>query len=382
MAVHNNEMFFLGNFADMDTVESNSSTENAAAILGTYSKPPLIDVAVNDIDGDSVVEDDEVRATSEDFTYDTGSGATSQLLDSTQTYMADVLLGDGSTSTIEVTVIQLQNGDVLLTDYLNLGTLDNLNVQSIELVYITGSNYGAFFADSSVDNSAVVCFTPGTLIETDRGPVPVEMLLAGHRVRTLDHGFQAIRWVGHRTLGPVDLAENPNLRPVVIRKGALGNIRRMLVSPQHGFLIDGHLIRAKHLAEHCGGKVARTDSRSQGVTYIHFLCDRHEIVFADDIKTESLYPGPLALQAIGRRALAELLVLFPELVRGLEGREAVEATYGAPARSYMTGGEVRLRKPCRLDTQKLVPITESFSPEFNPEIRYTNDDLVRAFRCV
>ena len=50
MPVFNSQMFFLGNFADMDTNESNGDTENAAAILGSYSKPPLITVAVDDID--------------------------------------------------------------------------------------------------------------------------------------------------------------------------------------------------------------------------------------------------------------------------------------------------------------------------------------------
>jgi hypothetical protein len=39
------------------------------------------------------------------------------------------------------------------------------------------------------------------------------------------------------------------------RKGALGNLRRMLVSPQHGFLIDDHLVRAKHLAQVWGAKL-------------------------------------------------------------------------------------------------------------------------------
>lgn len=36
MPVFNSQMFFLGNFADMDTNESNGDTENAAAILGSH----------------------------------------------------------------------------------------------------------------------------------------------------------------------------------------------------------------------------------------------------------------------------------------------------------------------------------------------------------
>jgi hypothetical protein len=338
MPVFNSQMFFLGNFADMDTNESNGDTENAAAILGSYFKPPLITVAVDDIDGDGVIWDDEFGATIEDFTYDSGAGPTSQLLDSTQTYNAAVLLGDGSTSIIEITVIQMQNGDVFATDWANSGTLDNLNIQSIELLSVTGSNYSGFFADSAVDNSSVVCFTPGTLIETDQGYTPVEMIWPGHRVRTQDHGYQTIRWVGHRQLCRAELDANPHLRPIVIAKGALGNARQMRVSPQHGLLVDGQLIRAKHLAEFWGTEVAWVDRDFAAVTYIHFLCDNHEIVFADGIASESLYPGPIALKAMGRETIIEI---FPELVSVLEGREAVASSYGRPARKYMTGGEIR-----------------------------------------
>ena len=372
MPVYNSQMFFLGNAADMDVNEASSNTENANAILGSYSQPPLIDIAVDDINGDVLINDDDVGATSESFTYDTGAGSTSQLLDSTQTYMADVLLGDGSTSTIEVTVIQMKNGDVFLTDFTNFGTLDNLKIQSVELISVTGSNYTSFYADSSVDNSAVVCFTPGSLIDTDRGSVPVEKLRPGHLVRTLDHEYQPVCWIGSRTLYSSDLLANPHLRPVIIRKGALGNVRRMLVSPQHGFLIDGRLIRAKHLAEYWGGKVARVDWRSECVTYIHFLCDQHEIVFADGAASESLYLGPVALAALGRMAITELQAIFPALVSGLETREAIEAIYGSPARRYMRGCEARLNKSSRRFARELTSFVSDFRPEFVPDDQLQN----------
>jgi hypothetical protein len=255
-----------------------------------------------------------------------------------------VLLGDGTTQIIDVTVIQLQNVDVFVTDHSNGGTLDNLNVQNIKLVSISEAGYAGFYADSSVDNSAVVCFTPGALIETRDGHLDVEKLRPGDFVRTLDRGYQKVRWVGCRTLGPRDLSNHPNLCPVVIRKGALGNLRRMLVSPQHGFLIDDHLVRAKHLAQVWGGKVARVDHRSQGVNYVHFLCDRHEIVFVDGAATESLYPGPMAMKAMDRDARAELMMIFPDLCAGFESRSIIENVYGEPVRSYRKASDLRLLK--------------------------------------
>ncbi|MGO4852150.1 Hint domain-containing protein [Phaeovulum sp. W22_SRMD_FR3] len=182
--------------------------------------------------------------------------------------------------------------------------------------------------------AGIPCFTPGTRIETPTGPVAVELLRPGQLVRTLDHGDQPIRWVGCRRLSPADLAACPQLRPVVIRKGALGNARRMLVSPQHGFLIGGRLLRAKHLAAQWGSKIAHVAQKAESVTYIHFLCDRHEIVFADGVATESLYPGPMALGSLGLGPMLELLAIFPTLAAGLTDRGGTESAYGPPARSY------------------------------------------------
>ena len=39
MTTYNSQMFYLGNFADMDTNETNSDAENANLISGTYNKP-------------------------------------------------------------------------------------------------------------------------------------------------------------------------------------------------------------------------------------------------------------------------------------------------------------------------------------------------------
>ncbi|MGB5556557.1 MAG: Hint domain-containing protein [Paracoccaceae bacterium] len=210
-----------------------------------------------------------------------------------------------------------------------------------DTVVLEGVSPAQFSSAQQMQAAGIPCFTPGTLIDTARGPVVVERLRPGDLVRTQDRGWKPVRWIGCRTLGAADLEAQPNLRPVVIRKGALGNARRMLVSPQHGFLFGGRLVRAKHLAETFGGKVARVDRKATSATYVHFLCDRHEIVFAEGTATESLYPGPIAMRTMGPSALAELLLLFPKLARGLTGKAETEAAYGPPARTYMTGRELR-----------------------------------------
>jgi Ca2+-binding RTX toxin-like protein len=169
----------------------------------------------------------------------------------------------------------------------------------------------------------VPCFTPGTLIETKSGPVPVELLRVGHKVLTRDNGFQRIRWIGRRQLVRADLAANPALQPVLIRKGALGGglpSADMRVSPQHRMLLTGAradllfgetevLAAALHLVGQPGVERAPCDS----VTYLHLMFDAHEIILADGAWTESFHPGERSLSGLEAGQRAELFAIFPEL---------------------------------------------------------------------
>ena len=191
----------------------------------------------------------------------------------------------------------------------------------------------------------IPCFTPGTMIETDCGLVPVEALAPGDLVLTRDHGLQPLRWVGQRRLSYLDLLANPDLQPVRIGRGALDGIgpdRSMLVSPQHRLLIEGAqaellfgeaevLVAAKHLL----GRAEVTRALPvEGVTYIHLLFDRHEIVKSDGIWTESFQPAERMLSAMEADSRAEVVALFPSLVAYAEG-------YGA-ARLSLKAHEVQV----------------------------------------
>ncbi len=68
-------------------------------------------------------------------------------------------------------------------------------------------------------------------------------------------------------------------------------------------------VAAKHLVN---GDTIRLQP-SATVAYVHIAFDRHEIVFAAGIPSESLFLGPVALNAMGRDARGELLAVFPEL---------------------------------------------------------------------
>lgn len=170
----------------------------------------------------------------------------------------------------------------------------------------------------------IPCFTVGTMIATPDGPRPVESLRPGDLVVTRDNGPQPLRWVGLRKLARAELLAQPDLQPVLIGKGALGPqapARDMMVSPQHRVLIEGAraellfgdsevLVPAMHL-EGCAD--ATRVVPEAGVTYIHLLFVRHEIVQSDGLWTESFQPAERMLSAMDDAVRAEILSLFPEL---------------------------------------------------------------------
>lgn len=160
----------------------------------------------------------------------------------------------------------------------------------------------------------VPCFTPGTLINTKWGQRAVETLLVGDLIETQDNGLQSLRWIGRR-----NVVAQGALTPIRIRAGALGNDRDLLVSPQHRMLLTGWqaellfgesevLVAAKHLVN--GTTITPAARRS--VDYIHLLFDRHEIIFAEGIATESFHPGDFVLEN-DPETRSELVSIFPEL---------------------------------------------------------------------
>lgn len=185
---------------------------------------------------------------------------------------------------------------------------------------------------SSADGSEsavtdVPCFLKGTQIATPKGLLPVEDLSVGDLVETLDHGPKPIRWIAGSELTEKHLEEKPNLRPIRIRAGALGENRPridLVVSPQHRVLVrskiarrmfetDEVLVPAKKLL---GVDGVAVDWGISPVWYFHFRCDDHEVIFANGACAETLYLGPQAVRSLGSEALAELFAVFGTRVVG------------------------------------------------------------------
>lgn len=200
---------------------------------------------------------------------------------------------------------------------------------------------GLIFSGASADNSSftsentgVVCFTTGTAIRTPRGDVLIETLRVGDLVITADNGPQPIRWIGTRHLDHRTLRAAPNLRPILIKADALGNVRPLFVSPQHSMMVgESNLVRAKHLAEYMPG--VRIASGKRSVCYVHLMFDAHQIIFAENAPSESFYPGPMSLKMMGHEPRTELLTLFPDLRADPSLRDFPARWYGGPAREVI-----------------------------------------------
>ena len=157
----------------------------------------------------------------------------------------------------------------------------------------------------------VICFANGTIIDTELGPRPVESILAGDRVKTVDSGIQEVKWVGRRKLDALDLLQNPHLLPVKISQGALGDglpWTDLIVSPQHRICLRdwrveylyGHsevLVPAKALVSLEGIDFFRGWTGS----YCHLLFEKHELLWSNGLISESLHPGEVALSALDER---------------------------------------------------------------------------------
>lgn len=191
----------------------------------------------------------------------------------------------------------------------------------------------------------IVCLAGGTLVQTDQGRRPVEMLRIGDRVLTQDHGWQVLRWVGAQQVTQAWLQRNPKLAPVRISAGALGGTlkaplpaRDLLVSRQHRMVVQGPKVKRVFGEDEVmipAIKLTRlpgiwVDEEVCEITYHHLLFDRHEVIFAEGAPTESLYLGPHARHALSDEALEEIYTLFPEL----------EHQAQTPARSFVEKGRM------------------------------------------
>jgi hypothetical protein len=118
------------------------------------------------------------------------------------------------------------------------------------------------------------------------GEESVQDLRIGDLVHTHDGDIRPVKWIGRRTYSAAQLAADPSLRPVRVRKGALGDAvpaRDLVVSPFHALLVDGLLAPAASLVN--GVSIQREGART--VAYLHIELDDHALILAEGAPCES-----------------------------------------------------------------------------------------------
>ena len=359
---------WLGNHAQVNATSATPSSEAEADRMAGYGavgtaqiKPVTIkgDTRTITVDGKRVeafatsYNDDSIGRDVADSRMTYQAPHSGQAVSSTITGFLSVryqlTFPDGGLSEQDGVLIQMKNGDMFfrpskdaLREWDGIDALRGVKILSADPLsqntYVATISFRPTIFDLPIN-----CFTSGTLIRTAAGESLVEDIRVGDLVMTRDNGLQAVRWIGARPVTGPEISANPALAPVRIAAGALGpNLptQDLLVSQQHRVLVRSAiaarmfgaselLVAAKHLTEVEGIDIL-TDA--PGVTYVHLMFEAHEILVSNGAETESLYPGPQALLALGDAA-HEIFTLFPQL------RDAFDAFPGA--RPFVAGKKAR-----------------------------------------
>lgn len=252
-----------------------------------------------------------------------------------------IVVTDGA-QTFTVTVIEIGGGAMPLLMF--LGSVPPRNSE-LWVVHHTLDNLNRM-NPMGPSSGGVICFTPGSLIQTPDGPRLVEELREGDRVQTRDNGPQEVLWIGSRRMTGARLFAMPHLRPVRIRAGALGVERpdqELVVSPDHKMLVQGAAARALFNTSEVlvsardlvNGSTVVVDTLLREVTYVHLLLPSHQVLWANGVESESFHPGNTALSTLGEHDRTRLLGMFPELEYDLQ-------SYGSFARRNLSSSEAAI----------------------------------------
>jgi Ca2+-binding RTX toxin-like protein len=282
--------------------------------------------------------DDTLLGGEGDDTIYAGGGDTVTGGEGSDTIIIDPSLLDGNT----ITITGSEDDDGEDNDVLDLSNVGldwssnpiSYNEDDPESGTVTLTD-GTTISFSGIET--VICFGKGTRIATPYGARAVEDLKPGDLVLTMDNGLQPLRWVGARTVPATG-----RFAPIEITKGALGNERDLIVSPQHRMLLNGWrsemlfntsevFAAAKHLVN---GSTIR-EAQGGFVTYYHLMFDRHEVIFAEGAASESFHVSDYSLTGVADGAREELFALFPEL-------RSMPNQHGSTARQCLKAHEVQL----------------------------------------
>ncbi|SLN26912.1 Hint domain-containing protein [Roseisalinus antarcticus] len=172
---------------------------------------------------------------------------------------------------------------------------------------------------------AFAAFARGTIVSTEHGPVAVEDLLPGDRIKTVEAGFQPLLWRGATTLVPRAAGQAPHMGSLTrIAADALGVGRPMpdlVLGPkartyhrsqaaQRLTRADGAFLPVRDLIDGCN--VIELTPMSP-VQVFHLGLAGHHRILANGVELESHHPGTLHDLALRGETLELYMSLFPHM---------------------------------------------------------------------
>lgn len=344
-----NENLYLDNTSDAYNTEMDGLTITMTLTIPvTAGQVNTIQIGVADVsdsqyDSNLLIAGDSVQTelvAMSDGTY-LGAGVTKTI---------DVLGNDINNGTGALTITHINGQAVNAGSTITLATGQSVTLNADGTLTLvsdgTAEDFNFTYTVENDDNSdvgfvnvsSVPCFVAGTMIETVRGPVAVEDLVAGDRILTHDNGLQPLRWIGRRVVPAEE-----NFAPIFIAARTFGDHDDLLVSPQHRILINDALaellfeeaevlVSAKDLVNGASVRVIEGGM----VEYVHILFDTHEVVFSQGLATESFLPGPQTTASLEKDIVDEICALFPEL------NPETGDGYSPAARRVLKGYEARV----------------------------------------
>jgi len=283
-------------------------------------------------------------------TFDSGLVSLTQVITITDPVTGDeILVGrvsmsvdDGTASSPETSVF-----------YIFSAPIDpNTTYDVTAIAFSPGAGPASSYEYSDFSGSTVPCFAPGTWIDTPNGARLVEHLKVGDLVWTLDHGPQAVRWI-HSSDHPLEDCDL-DAKPVLVSAGALGSgvpAQDLTVSPQHRMLVGGRgqldhwftgeaLAAAKSLTQLRG---VRHMNGKKRIRWIHFACDRHEVVRANGCLTETLLLGSMVMTRLPQAQKHRLNTIYGADLLSVYGCETQQddPLNGPACRPVLKVGQVR-----------------------------------------
>ncbi|KEJ90887.1 Hint domain-containing protein [Sulfitobacter donghicola] len=369
---------------DGRTIEAGTTTAtdtaSSVSLSGTHTGTPVVLTNVMSQNDPDVVDSDPFNVTNSGFDVQLQEGSLSDGVNTGEDvgWIAISTGGDGTAGFASLhSALTTSNSTFALggslTDGAVFGETQSMNDPEAGNVVLgngasvtgsTGNVVAKFDEETGNGNSAhateslglvgfeigqILCFTPGTMIDTPLGPRAIETIEKGDYVLTLDNGPQPVLFSSRTFTSAQQLQTQPSLKPVLIKAGSLGpNLpqRDLLVSPQHRMLIGGWraqmmfgedqlLAPAKGLLN---DSTILTKTPAAGVTYIHLGFARHEIITANGALSESLHTGSVAKSSMDIAAREELFSLFPDL-------RTAPHNPGNAARACLNVTETRLIAP-------------------------------------